>query len=438
MRKIHKIDTAKTSLPTKKRVSAYARVSLESERLLNSLSAQVSHYSAFIQKHTEWEYVGVYVDSGQSGTSSGRDEFQRLIADCEAGKIDIVLTKSISRFARNTVDLLETVRHLRELGVEVHFEREKINSMSNDGELMLSILASFAQEESRTVSENLKWAIRKGFQEGKPHRQHIYGYRYRNGNFEIVPEEAEVVRFIFDCYLKEISAANTAKMLNESGTKPYYGEKFRGCTIRNMLVNEFYMGTLLLQKTYVECHLTHKGRKNNGELPMYCIEDSHPAIISRAVFQRAQEERARRKALGVLANVGINTSELTSKLICGACGGVFHRKTRTSSNGTRTVYWRCLTKANKGKAVCSMGNVIDDKLKQVATDVLGLGEYDSDAFVKHINFVSVTGKETLVFHFMDGTEVTKHWKRTGHKDAWTVERKQAESDRRARLREGKQ
>jgi DNA invertase Pin-like site-specific DNA recombinase len=183
MRKIHKIEAASLKLPTRKRVAAYARISVERGRTLGSLSAQVSYYSDYIQKQPGWEYVGVYADSGETGTSAGRDEFQRLLADCEAGKIDIVLTKSISRFARNTVILLDTVRKLNEIGVEVRFEREGISSASAEGELMLSILASFAQEEAYNLSENTKWALRKGFEKGRQSPSPIYGYRWDGENY---------------------------------------------------------------------------------------------------------------------------------------------------------------------------------------------------------------------------------------------------------------
>ena len=178
MKKINIIVPSLPVIPTRKKVAAYARISEEKGRTMHSLAAQVSFYSEFIQQHSEWEYAGVYADGGLSGTSTDRAEFRRMLADCEAGKIDIILTKSISRFARNTVDLLETVRHLREKGIEVRFEKEHINSLSEDGELMLTLLASFAQEESRSTSENIKWAIKKKFEQGRPNSFCMYGYRW--------------------------------------------------------------------------------------------------------------------------------------------------------------------------------------------------------------------------------------------------------------------
>mgnify|MGYP000446792924 FL=1 len=193
MPNLRKIEAAVPIIREKKKVAAYARVSMQSERMLHSLSAQVSYYSGLIQKNPDWEYAGVYADDFISGTNTvKRDEFKRMLADCEAGKIDIILTKSISRFARNTVDLLETVRHLKDLGVEVRFEKERIRSMDGDGELMLTILASFAQEESRSISDNVKWGIRKRMQNGIPNGHfRIYGYRWEGDELVIVPEEAE-------------------------------------------------------------------------------------------------------------------------------------------------------------------------------------------------------------------------------------------------------
>lgn len=203
MRTITKIESTIPTIKKRKKVAAYARISMESERMNHSLSAQISYYNNLIQKNPDWEFAGVYADNGISGTSTAkRDEFKRMVADAEDGKIDIILTKSIQRFARNTVDLLETVRHLKDLGIEVRFEKENINSLCGDGELMLSILASFAQEESRSISENVKWGTRKRFAEGIPNGKfNIYGYRWEDDKLVIVPDEAIVVKRIFQNFL---------------------------------------------------------------------------------------------------------------------------------------------------------------------------------------------------------------------------------------------
>ena len=225
MPNLRKIEAAVPAIREKKKVAAYARVSMQSERMLHSLSAQVSYYSGLIQKNPDWEYAGVYADDFISGTNTvKRDEFKRMLADCEAGKIDIILTKSISRFARNTVDLLETVRRLKDLGVEVRFEKERIRSMDGDGELMLTILASFAQEESRSISDNVKWGIRKRMQNGIPNGHfRIYGYRWEGDELVIVPEEAEIVKRIFQNFLDGKSRLETERELAAEGID------YRGC-----------------------------------------------------------------------------------------------------------------------------------------------------------------------------------------------------------------
>jgi len=431
MRKITKIEKSVPTLPTRKRVAAYARISEEKGRTLNSLSAQVSYYSAYIQKRPEWEYVGVYADSGESGTGKGkRDEFQRLIADCEAGKIDIVLTKTISRFARNTVDLLETVRRLRELGIEVRFEEQGINSMSGDGELMMTILASFAQEESRSLSENVKWAIRKGFKDGKPNSFRVYGYRWNDEKFIVHPEEAEIVKLIFDNYLKGMSAESTAKQLTEMGIKPPMGRgDFHFSAVRRILENEKYTGVLQMQKFYVESHLTHKIVKNNGELPMYIIEDAHEAIVSKETFAAVQAERILRNEYGVSSTWAINTSVLTRKIKCGQCGGYFRRKQRKRTNGTKMTYYQCGNAYKKDKGNCRMKELPQAKLYQAAVKVLGIDEFDEVVLVEKVESVIIPEQYTIIFRLHDGTEVTKHWEHTWRHDRWTPELRQHQSEK---------
>jgi DNA invertase Pin-like site-specific DNA recombinase len=430
MRKINKIEPSVPSLPTRKRVAAYARVSIEKGRTLHSLSAQVSYYSAYIQKRPEWEYVGVYADSGETGTLKDRGEFKRLIADCEAGKIDIVLTKSISRFARNTVDLLETVRRLREIGVEVRFEEQNINSMSGDGELMMTILASFAQEESRSLSENVKWAIRKGFRDGKVNSFNIYGYRWDGEKFVVHPEEAEVVRLIYANFLNGISAEQTARQLTEMGVKSYTGlDEFSATSVRAILRNDKYTGDLRLQKTYVQDHISHRYMINHGELPSYLIEGAHEAIISKETFEAVQAEQARRRELGVFANWSITTSAFTCKIKCGKCGASFHRKGRKRADGKPRHYWRCATMDKKGNDKCHMKDIPEDKIRLAAAEVLGLDEFDEAAFAEEVTLITVPEDFKMVFHLADGTEVAKDWVPTAKKDCWTPEARQAAAER---------
>ena len=249
MKIIRKIKPEITAEKPKKRVAAYARVSRQTERLMHSVSAQVSYYSSLIQNNPEWEYAGVYADSGISGLSiAGRDEFSRMLADCDAGKIDLILCKSISRFARNTVDLLNTVRHLKEIGVEVRFEKENISSLSKDGEFMMTILASFAEEESRNISENVKWGLRKRMESGEIgiKNKHVFGYRYDENQqkYVIVPEEAEIVRYIFEQYAAGIKLRTIQSELEKSDINSVNGYDFSFHAIHYILRNEIYIGDL--------------------------------------------------------------------------------------------------------------------------------------------------------------------------------------------------
>lgn len=291
---IHVIEAEESTPAARKRVAAYARVSIETEALLHSFSTQVSYYNKLIRRTPGWQCAGIFADAGISGTRANRPEFQRLLAECEAGRIDIILTKSISRFARNTVDLLVTVRRLKELGIDVHFEKERINTLSSDGELLLTILASFAQAESYSTSENCKWGIRSRYAQGKPRMQAMYGYRLVDGELVIEESEARVVRRVFQMCLEGSSCYAIAKQLTAEGLRPFRGVAFYGCTIACMLRQEKYTGSTLCQKYYVRDHITHKELRNNGEVPMYFIEGTHPAIISGETFRAVQRKLAQR------------------------------------------------------------------------------------------------------------------------------------------------
>lgn len=427
MRKITKIEAASIELPKRKRVAAYARVSIEQERSLHSFSAQVSFYNNFIQKNPEWEFVGVYADLGISGTKTKkRDEFKRLIDDCEKGRIDIILTKSISRFARNTVDLLETVRHLKELGVEVRFEKENINSLSGDGELMLSILASFAQEESFSISNNVKWGMRKRFQKGEPcSKFYIYGYRWKDGKMVIEPEEAKVVRLIFDNYLNGLSAEKTKEQLKQMGVKSCLGGNFGSSSIRAILYNITYTGNLLLQKEFITDPITGKKKINRGELPQYYVENTHEAIIPMEDFMKVQEERKRRNELGPRANASLNVTCFTSKVSCSICGKNYRRSGKRQSKNRDKVYytWICLTKSKSGATACPAKLVPELELQIASKEILGLEEFDADTFDREIEKVVVIGNDILEFHFYDGRVIQKEWHSHARTRCWDNERR---------------
>jgi site-specific DNA recombinase len=264
---IIKMEKTITKIPSLRKVAAYARVSSGKEEMLHSLAAQVSHYSDYIQNHPGWIYAGVYADEALTGTKDNRPEFRRLIEDCHGGKIDLVLTKSISRFARNTVDLLETVRELKLLGVDVYFEEQNIYSMSDDGELMLTILASYAQEESRSVSENCKWRIRKQFENGElANLRFMFGYKIVKGKVEIEPEEAAIVRMIFEDYINGMGGGKIAKKLKEMNVPTVRSGYWNSERVIAILKNEKYVGNALLQKKYVADHLTKRLVRNKGKL----------------------------------------------------------------------------------------------------------------------------------------------------------------------------
>ncbi len=363
---IRKIEPLVPKIPVKKRVAAYARVSSGKDAMLHSLSAQVSYYSEYIQKHGGWEYVGVYADEAITGTKDSRAEFQRLLTDCREGKIDIVITKSISRFARNTVTLLEVVRELKSLNIDVFFERENIHSISGDGEVMLSILASFAQEESYSVSENCKWRIRKRFADGElVNLRFIYGYHIVKGVIQIDQEEAEIVRMIFRDYIDGMGCSLIAKKLREMGVQKMRGGIWNSERVAEIIQNEKYAGNALLQKKYIADHLTKTLLRNKGALPKYYAENTHPPIIDIATFQKAQEIMTKRRDL----NTGKEKTGnylFTSKIVCGICGKNYKRK-----NTHGRIYWNCSTYLKYGKEFCSAKQIPETILLDLASDVMG-------------------------------------------------------------------
>ena len=410
MPKITKVEASMPVIRKRKRVAAYARVSKESDKSFRSLSQQVSYYSALIQKNPAWEYAGVYADDGISGTKTNtRPEFIRMIKDCEAGLIDIVLTKSISRFARNTVDLLETVRHLRSLGVEVRFEKEGINTMSGDGELMLTILASFAQAEAEQVSTNIKWSVKKKFEKGEPFGGHKFlGYRWdtEQKKYIIVPEEAELVRYIYDLYLSGESLEGVSRKLREKGISSYNDRKFYHKTISIILQNYTYTGNLLLQRYYSHDALTKRKTVNNGELPMYLAENTHEAIIDVDTFEKVQRLLKERRIEGSQHYHGYGP--FTHRVFCGECG-MHYRRERSKKGKYVSYIWRCSTKIKNGASACGAKNIPERMLIMCSCEVLGWDRFDDEAFKEAVNKIIVIGDDQLDFHMSDGRIIHKKW-----------------------------
>lgn len=417
MRIINKIEPKIPQMPSRKKVAAYARVSMESERLQHSLSAQVSYYSGLIQKNPAWEYAGVYADDGITGTKTNdRTEFNRMLADCEAGKIDIILTKSISRFARNTVDLLNTVRHLKELGISVQFEKERIDSLSEDGELMLTLLASFAQEEIRSLSDNVKWGTIQRFKQGIPNGKfNIYGYKWVGDKLAVIPEEAKIVRFMYREYMKGASRIEIGRMLMEQGIYTRQGYQWVDSNVKVILTNITYTGNMLFQKEYCLDPITKQRKKNHGELPQYFVEDTHEAIIPMDEWQAVQEEFKRRRDLGVFGNKSLNLNCFTGKIKCGHCGQSFMRNTRRRrlkgvpvEQCDKYTTYGCGTQKKKGGS-CPARDIPEETLKAKCTEVLGLDEFDEKIFSAQVEKIIVPEHLVLEFYMKDGRVIRTEW-----------------------------
>lgn len=397
-------------MPKALRVAAYARVSSGKDAMLHSLAAQVEHYSSYIRHHPGWEYVGVYADEAKTGTRDSREQFQRMLTDCRAGKIDRIITKSISRFARNTVTLLETVRGLKELGISVYFEEQNIDTATADGDLMLSILASYAQEESLSASENQKWRVKRNFEEGIPWRFFMLGYRRENGKLTVVPEEAEIVRSIFDDYLAGKGVTAIAKGLNESGYATQNGCIFHKSAVERILRNYAYTGNLLLQTKFRENHLTKVTRKNRGELPQYHAADTHEAIIPPETFNAVQAEIQRRKEKYAPSKPQ-QKSPFTGLITCAICGKHYRRKTTTTGP-----IWICSTYNAYGKSHCASKAIPENKLLVATAEV---------APVSEITAITAKSGNLLEFTLKNGTTAVKQWHDRSRAESWTEEMRKA-------------
>ncbi len=355
------------------RVAAYCRVSTDDEEQKTSYEAQIGYYTEKINSNPEWQMAGIFADEGISGTQAQkRPEFLKMIRLCRQRKIDIILTKSLSRFARNTVDSLGYIRELRALGIAVISEKENINTLTAESEMLITIMSCFAQAESESISKNVSWGVRQSFKNGNVPMQYarLLGYRKgHDGNAEIIPEEAEVVKEIYRCYLDGMSMNLIADRLNEKGLTTKGGSSpYRKTVVQRILTNEKYTGDALLQKTYVTDCITKKTRKNNGELPMYLVKNHHEPIISRSDFNRVQEEMARRSAKRTIADKLTKTGQgkysakyaLSELLICGECGEHYRRVTWTAK-GFKEIKWRCVSRIQYGKKKCHSSPTVDEQ-----------------------------------------------------------------------------
>jgi site-specific DNA recombinase len=373
----------------KLRVAAYCRVSTDSDEQETSYDAQVSHYTEYIQQNPQWTLAGIFADDGISGTNTKkRDEFNRMIDECMAGNIDMIITKSISRFARNTLDCLQYIRQLKDKNIPVYFEKESINTMDAKGEVLITIMASLAQQESQSLSQNVKLGLQYRYQQGKVtvNCNRFLGYtKDDNGHLIIDPEQAEVVKRIYREYLEGSSMDKISAGLEADGILTGAGkEKWHTSTINKILRNEKYMGDALLQKTYTTDFLTKKRIRNNGTVPQYYVEDDHEAIIPREIFMQVQEELVRRRIVHTSPNgknrVFSSSHCLSNIVFCGCCGE-FYRRIHWYNRGKKSIVWRCISRLENTGLFCDARTVPESQIEQVLVAAINQTWCDKDTFL---------------------------------------------------------
>ena len=353
-----------TKLPAfslaKRRTCGYARVSTDKDEQFTSYEAQVDYYTKFIKANAEWEFIKVYTDEGITGTNTKkRDGFKQMIEDALNGKINLIVTKSVSRFARNTVDSLVTIRELKAKGVEVYFEKENIWTLDSKGELLLTIMSSLAQEESRSISENVTWGKRKSAADGKislGYKQFLGYDKGENGTLVVNQEQAVIVKRIYREFMQGKTPWMIAHTLSQDSVPTPSGKStnWRASVIESILTNEKYKGSALLQKKFTVDYLTKKMKTNEGEVPQYYVDDSHEAIIPPDEWEKVQKEFVRRKAMGRKYS---GNSVFATKLVCGDCGAFFGSKVwNSTSEKYRRTIWQCNDKF-KGDKKCGTPHI---------------------------------------------------------------------------------
>ena len=399
-------NTVNKEVKPKLKVAAYCRVSTDSDEQSTSYEAQVEHYTNFIQKNEEWEFAGIFADDGISGTNTKkREEFNRMIAECMEGHIDMIITKSISRFARNTLDCLRYIRQLKEKNVPVFFEKENINTMDSKGEVLLTIMASLAQQESESLSKNVKMGMQFRFQNGEVQVNHnrFMGYtKDEDGHLIIEPAEAEIVKRIYREYLQGASLKQIGDGLMDDGILTAAGKaKWRPESVKKILKNEKYIGDALLQKTYTVDVLTKKRVKNNGIVPQYYVENSHEPIIPRDLYMQVQEEMLRRANLHSGANrkkrVYSSKYALSSILYCSKCGDIY-RRIAWNNRGKHSTVWRCVNRVEHGPDCCDAPTVQEEELQNAVVKAINMALGGKDemltALEKNIAMVLALEDET--------------------------------------------
>ena len=383
----------------KLRVAAYCRVSTDSDEQATSYEAQVEHYTEYIQKNPDWEFAGIYADDGISGTNTKkREEFNHMIDDGKAGNIDMIITKSISRFARNTLDCLKYIRQLKDMNIPVLFEKESINTMDAKGEVLITIMASLAQQESQSLSQNVKLGLQYRYQQGKVQINHnrFLGYtKDADGNLIIDPEQAEIVKRIYREYLEGLSMDKIATGLEHDGILTGAGGKrWHTSTINKILRNEKYIGNALLQKTYTTDFLNKTRVKNNGLVPQYYVEGNHEAIIPKDIYLQVQEELVRRRVVKTSANGkkrSYSCNHCFSQIvICGECGEIF-RRLHWNNRGVKSIVWRCISRLESTGLECHARAINELVLQDAVIKAINqmLGDKSSYQAQLQINIASV-------------------------------------------------
>lgn len=399
-------NTVNKEAKLKLKVAAYCRVSTDSDEQSTSYEAQVEHYTNFIQKNEEWEFARIFADDGISGTNTKkREEFNRMIEECMTGHIDMIITKSISRFARNTLDCLKYIRQLKEKNIPVFFEKENINTMDAKGEVLLTIMASLAQQESESLSKNVKMGMQFRFQNGEVQVNHnrFMGYtKDEDGHLIIEPAEAEIVKRIYREYLQGASLKQIGDGLMDDGILTAAGKaKWRPESVKKILKNEKYIGDALLQKTYTVDVLTKKRVKNNGIVPQYYVENSHEPIIPRDLYMQVQEEMLRRANLHSGANrkkrVYSSKYALSSIVYCSKCGDIY-RRIAWNNRGKHSTVWRCVNRVEHGPDCCDAPTVQEEELQNAVVKAINMALGGKDemltALEKNIAMVLALEDET--------------------------------------------
>ena len=391
----------------KKRAAAYVRVSKENDRLLHSIKAQKEYYSKLLGDNPMMEFIGIYSDSGITGVNTKkRDELNKMIEDALDGKMDIIYVKSVSRFARNTVDTLKYTRKLKAVGVEVIFEKENISSLSEDGELMLTLLASFAQAEAESISQNIKWSRQKCFEQGDPQtRTRLFGYDWVDDILTVNPAEALIVKKIYEMYLHDKSTSAISKWLNELGCKTIRGASFDAQAVNYILKNITYTGNMILGKTRIANPLTKKRERNyNLDFPSYYIQDSHEAIIDMDTYQLVQEKMEEHNIARQNGKMRYSDKNVFyHKIKCGFCGYYYYLSTKDSSA------FFCGWRQRKAER-CENTQIKELPLKQKLCETFGWDDFDDELFNQTVDQIVVRHGEPLEVHLTSGETIEIQWK----------------------------